>query len=373
MNRTLKRLGLVVVTLTSATVLSGIPPTTDIPLPGTKMKLTDTSGSPGRRNYVALRDGDPSVSLPDPRVTGATAFIGRVGAGEVTVLDLPPSGWSGGTSARQDYKFRSRSGTVVSARLVAGHSIRLSARGDGAYPLDGTPQGGVGIIIDVGGVRFCGFDGGTIVKDDAEPFRARKAPAPAGCPILGKTTTTSTTSSTTTSTSTTTTTTTIGTTVTIDFFDAQLASFCSPNVVIDLHAGARGGTGPYLFTFSEGGTPLEPPVSGSPDGTLSFFGPAPGPHTYTVTATDTQNNTSASASASVTVPEPLMVEIGQQDLGTGFVAITVIASGGVPPYSGTGTFTVLRPEQGSEGFTYTVTDADGCTASASTTVEANSP
>src|SRR5262249_43947510 len=276
-----------------------------------------------------------------------------------------------GTSARQDYKFKSPSGTVISARLVGGHSIRLSARGVAAYPLEGTPQGGVGIIIDVGGVRFCGFFGGTIVEDDGERFRARKAPAPAGCPILGTTTTTSTTSSTTTST--TTTTTTIGTTVTIDFFDAQLASFCSPNVVIDLHAGASGGTGPYLFTFSEGGTLLEPPVSGSPDGTLSFFGPAPGPHIYTVTATDTQNNTSDSPSASVTVPEPLTVEIGQQDLGTGFVAITVIASGGVPPYSGTGTFTVLRPEQGSEGFTYTVTDADGCTASASTTVEANSP
>src|SRR5262249_4778676 len=170
------------------------------------MQRTDTSGASGRRNYVALRDGDPSVSLPDPRVTGATAFIGRVGAGEVTVLDLPPGGWSGGTSARQDYKFKSPSGTVISARLVGGHSIRLSGRGVAAYPLEGSPQGGVGIVIDVGGVRFCGFFGGTIVKDDGERFRARKAPAPAGCPILGTTTTTSTTSSTTTSTTTTTTT-----------------------------------------------------------------------------------------------------------------------------------------------------------------------
>jgi len=41
MNRTLKRPGLVVVTLTSARVLSEIPPTTDIPLPGMKMQLAD--------------------------------------------------------------------------------------------------------------------------------------------------------------------------------------------------------------------------------------------------------------------------------------------------------------------------------------------
>ena len=211
MNRTLKRLGLVVATLTSATVLSGIPPTTDIPLPGAKMQLADTSGRAGRRNFVLLRDGDDSVALPDPGVTGATVSIGRVGAGEVTVLDLPASGWSGGP---QDFKFKSQAGTVIGARLKASPSFRLSARGDGAYPLGGAPQGGVGIIVDVGGVRFCGFFGGTIVKDDGERFRARKSPAPAGCPILGTTTTTSTTSSTTTSSTMTSSTTTSSTTTT---------------------------------------------------------------------------------------------------------------------------------------------------------------
>jgi hypothetical protein len=202
--RTLKQLLLVALTLMSATAFSGIP-NTDVPLPGTKMRLRDTSGAAGRRTYAALRDGDQSVPVPDPRITGATASIGRVGAGEVTVLDLPASGWSGGTSGRRDFKFKSRSGAVMSARLVGGRSIRISARCDGAYPLDGTPQGGVGIIIDVGGVSFCGFFGGTIVKDDGERFVARKAPAPASCPILGTTTTTSTTTTSTTSSTTTTT------------------------------------------------------------------------------------------------------------------------------------------------------------------------
>lgn len=225
MNRTLMRLGLVTVTLISVTFLSGIPPTTatvcpavpdgcvmNIPLPGTKMQLSDTSGPGDRRNYVALRDGDQSVPFPAPTITGATASIGRVGAGEVTVLDLPASGWSGSPTTG-DYKFKSRSGAVISARLNAGRSIRLSARGDAAYPLGGTPQGGVGIIIDVGGVRFCGFFGGTIVKDDGQRFRARTAPAPAGCPILGTTTTTTTTTTSTTSTTSTSTSTTTSTTV----------------------------------------------------------------------------------------------------------------------------------------------------------------
>jgi hypothetical protein len=175
---------------TGAVVSDTLP--TDVLLPGTKIQLSDTSGPVSRRNYVALRDGAQPAPLPDPRVTGATASIGRVGAGEVTVLDLPASGWSG-SSSTGDYKFKSRSGAVVAARLDAGRSIRLSARGNGAYPLGGTPQGGVGVIVDVGGVRFCAFFGGTIVKDDGVRFRARKAPAPANCPLLGTTSTTSTT------------------------------------------------------------------------------------------------------------------------------------------------------------------------------------
>jgi len=197
----------------SATAFSGVFPI-DVPLPGTKMRLRDTSGPDGRRTYAVLRDGDQAVPVPDPRITGAIVSIGRVGAGEVTVLDLPASGWSAGTSVRRGFKFKSRSGAVVSARLVEGSSIRISVRGDAAYPLGGTPQGGVGIIIDVGGVRFCGFFGGIITKDDGERFVARTAPAPAGCPILGTTTTTSTTSSTTTSTSSTTSTSTSSTTTT---------------------------------------------------------------------------------------------------------------------------------------------------------------
>jgi hypothetical protein len=186
--------------MTSHGGLAGI----DVPVPGTSLRLHDAAGPQGRRTYVALRDAADAVPLPDPRITGATLYVGRVGVGEVTALDLPADGWSGTGAAPTDFKYKSRSGAVVAARIIDGRSIRLSARGDGTYPLGGVPQGGVGVIIDVGGVRFCGFFGGQISKDDGRSFRARNAPAPAGgCPALGTTTTTSTTSSTSSSSTTT--------------------------------------------------------------------------------------------------------------------------------------------------------------------------
>lgn len=189
--------GMAAILGTAADSRAGQIPIADVLLPGTKIRLNDASGPVGRRTYIALRDGDDAIALPDPRVTGATVYIGRVGAGDVTALDLPAAGWGGGG---RDFKFKSRSGVVASARIVEGRSVRVSARGEGAYPLGGTPQGGVGVIVEVGGVRFCGLFGGTITKDDGESFRARRAPAPAGCPLLGSTTTTTSTSTTSTTT-----------------------------------------------------------------------------------------------------------------------------------------------------------------------------
>jgi hypothetical protein len=187
----------VLMTLLSVTTASAV----DVPLTGGRMKLVDASGPSGRRNLVGFLDPAVDLEAVDPTVTGATAFIGRPGIGTVTELPLPASGWKAtGKAPRIDFKFKSRAGAVRSARLVNGRSLRFIARGPGAYPLDGTPQGEIGVLFVVGDARLCGLFGGEITRDDGTRFRARHATAPATCPALGSlvTTTTSPNSTTTT-------------------------------------------------------------------------------------------------------------------------------------------------------------------------------
>ncbi|MEP7165120.1 MAG: T9SS type A sorting domain-containing protein [Ferruginibacter sp.] len=82
------------------------------------------------------------------------------------------------------------------------------------------------------------------------------------------------------------------------------------------------------------------------------------PATYTVTVTD---GTSATASQSFVVSEPSQVvitlAITQPPCYGSAATIVVSATGGTPPYTGTGTFTTYSDRE------FTITDANGCTAS----------
>src|SRR4029078_11204289 len=82
---------------------------------------------------------------------------------------------------------------------------------------------------------------------------------------------------------------------------------------------------------------------------------------YTFIVTDANGCT---ASAPVTINQPLALS-ASASAGTilcngGSTTVTVSASGGTSPYSGTGTFT-----RTAGSYTLIVTDANGCTASAS--------
>jgi hypothetical protein len=106
---------------------------------------------------------------------------------------------------------------------------------------------------------------------------------------------------------------------------------------------ATGGTAPYTGT-----------------GTFTV---AAGTHTYTVT-----DNNGCSTTASVTIGQPTAA-LSASATGAdvlcygGTTTVTVSASGGTAPYSGTGTFTVAAGTH-----TYTVTDANNCSTTASVTI-----
>src|SRR5207244_723316 len=70
----------------------------------------------------------------------------------------------------------------------------------------------------------------------------------------------------------------------------------------------------------------------------------------------------------ITVAEPSALSIAVVQNGAiachgGTTTVTVSASGGTSPYDGTGTFTV-----GAGSYSYTVTDANGCTENTSITI-----
>src|SRR5207302_188573 len=87
--------------------------------------------------------------------------------------------------------------------------------------------------------------------------------------------------------------------------------------------------------------------------------------TFSYTVTDANGCT---AVTSITITEPSALSAASSQgvaiaCHGGSTTVTVSASGGTAPYSGSGTFSV-----GAGTFSYTVTDANGCTAVTSVTI-----
>jgi hypothetical protein len=116
----------------------------------------------------------------------------------------------------------------------------------------------------------------------------------------------------------------------------------------------HGGSGQITVSAS-GGTP---PYSG----TGNFIRPA---GSYTFTVTDA-NGCTANATATLSEPTGLIATASMTTpiaCNGGNASVTVSASGGIAPYTGTGTFT-----RAAGSYSFTITDANGCSSMASVTV-----
>ncbi len=117
----------------------------------------------------------------------------------------------------------------------------------------------------------------------------------------------------------------------------------------------HGGTS-TITVSATGGTP---PYSG----TGTFVVNAGGPYSYTVT--DANGCTDTVTIDVITEPSQLNITVDATPIlcHGGTSTVTISATGGTAPYLGTGTFTVSAGT-----YTYTVTDANGCTASKKITI-----
>lgn len=132
------------------------------------------------------------------------------------------------------------------------------------------------------------------------------------------------------------------------FFDNGPAAANPPTVSCSATTITCNGGSATVTVSGSGGTP---PLSGT-----GTFTRTAGTYTFTVTDANGQTGT-----CSLTITEPALL-VASATAGTissvgGTTSVVVTATGGVGPYTGTGTFT-----RGAGIHTFTVTDANGCTS-----------
>ena len=157
---------------------------------------------------------------------------------------------------------------------------------------------------------------------------------------------------------------------TVIFTINALPVVTSTHVNVDCHGSSAGsidlsvsgGAPGYTYTWTAGNGGVVPLAQiNSQDLTGLVAG------TYTVTVSDTK---SCGANLSIIITEPAVLEAHESHPAVpcagGASSVTITATGGTPPYSGTGTFSQLEGT-----VVYTVTGAGGCSATVSVTVTAD--
>ncbi|MFA6233046.1 MAG: hypothetical protein WC824_02500, partial [Bacteroidota bacterium] len=154
-------------------------------------------------------------------------------------------------------------------------------------------------------------------------------------------------------------------TVTVTVSDGQQSVSCPTTVTVNAITVTANNTPILCF----GGTStVTVGVSGgtSPYTGAGTFNVAAGTHTFTVT-----DAKGCAGTASITIPEPTQLTASASaspiDCSTGNATVTVTASGGTPPYTGTGIFI-----RGAGTHSFPVTDSYGCATNVSVTINGSS-
>jgi hypothetical protein len=176
----------------TSTSVSGGGTTTTIqpigePLAGRKLQLATRAGHPEKSKLALVSSGGVTLgrgnaSADDPVLHGGALTIASDAGGFSTALPLAGS-WKyvGKSGQGKGYKWKSRSAPI---RSVVVKNAKLAIKGRGAglgFDLDDDPNP-VRIELAIGGHAYCLEFGGTRKLKAGKVYRAKGAPAPAGCP-----------------------------------------------------------------------------------------------------------------------------------------------------------------------------------------------
>jgi len=150
----------------------------------------DERDASDRKLSVSSRDpslslGDGNRSEDDPVLHGGELRL-LSGAGLFDVsYALPASGWSyvQQAGANRGYRFRA-DGPITSARLRPGRGVEIRGSGLALPGVPGTSPGPLAAELRIGAQHYCLVFGGAVSFRSGASYRAKEAPAPAGCAPL---------------------------------------------------------------------------------------------------------------------------------------------------------------------------------------------
>lgn len=152
----------------------------EVPVLGDRARFSDLPKTP--QSNVTSYDARIDAITLNPTVSGATLDLYSPTTGQQLTIDLPAANWKGPLPNHR-YRYVARGNPTIKILMVHGRMLKISLKGTGSYDLNGVPQGTLAIRLSIGSTRYCTVFGGTITRDDGLRFIARKAPAPASCPI----------------------------------------------------------------------------------------------------------------------------------------------------------------------------------------------